>query len=184
MTELRFKTLLDTVSNAINERLPKLKGCERHGGRFDVAELQRLSAKVPAVYLSAMAAPMNDSKGNGQRRIGLQLTAFVVAGDQRGLKRNDAAMNIAETLLTLIPDNQWGMNGVGIPSRITAQNLYSGQLDKKKIALWGVSWRQQITIGTDVFLTEPGPVPESLYLGETPVHIDDYEQVAGGSDAA
>ena len=77
--------------------------------------------------------------------------------------------------------NNWGLGtGGGMAYQVTASNLYSGALDKTRSALWGISWRQDITIGEDMWAG--GVLPEALYAAIDPAtgadHLDDYEQLA------
>lgn len=172
---------LDGVCTVLKGRLPALKTCELHGGRFDVQELKRLGTHAPAIYLSAMAAPLNGELGDGRRILRMQLTAFVVAKDAPGLSRDRAALNLVEALLLMIPNNVWGLAGqCSFPQKISAQNLYSGALDKTRLALWGVSWQQGVFAGQSLW-PEDGVVPSKVYVGTEPEtgtpNKDSYEQL-------
>lgn len=182
--QVALSPFLTAIIARINERLPDLKTCELHGGRFNIEELKRLGRQAPAVFLSALAAPTNTAVGDGRRNITLQLTAFVLAAERPGLCRDVAALNLVEALLMMLPQQTWGLSAddvrCGFPDRVSAQNLYSGSLDKVRSALWGVSWRQSVYIGEDVWAG--GPVlAKALYVGIDPQtgepNKDDYEQL-------
>ncbi|WP_330925244.1 hypothetical protein [Candidatus Sororendozoicomonas aggregata] len=176
---------LDGVRATLKGRLPALKQCELHGGRFDASELKRLSAAAPAIYLSVMAAPsqtllFKEQGGEGRQRLTTQLTAFVVAKDAPGLPRDRAVLNLVEALLLMLPRNLWGLAGeCGFPDKISAQNLYSGTLDRARVALWGVSWQQPVFLGQA--MESEWVIPTELYSGIEPetgtVHKDDYERL-------
>lgn len=185
-TSLAFAPFLTAVIKGLNARLPHLKTCELHGGRFNVEELKRLGRQAPALFLSALAAPANTGVGDGRRQIALQLTAFVLASDQRGLPRDVAVLNLVEAVMMTLPQQTWGLPEsdtplrCGFPERISAQNLYSGSLDKVKSALWGVSWRQSVMVGNPAWETGAALAKE-LYVGIEPEtgapHKEDYEQL-------
>lgn len=173
--------LLNSVLATVKGALPRLKACEIHGGRFDVAELKRMATQAPGVYLAVLGLPNNQATGDSRRTITVQLTAFVVARDLPKISRDRAALHMVQTLMALIPQNNWGLGpGGGMAYQVTASNLYSGALDKTRSALWGISWRQDITIGEDMWAG--GVLPEALYAAIEPAtgadHINDYEQLA------
>lgn len=136
----------DGIVAAIKAAIPALKEVKSHAGRFDLAELQRLAAKAPAVrvaclgVLSAKATP-------GCVEITVSWAAFVIAKDQRGLKRDAAALALITAIMPTIPGNLWGLDNVDAPDKIRADNLYSGKLDQKGVALWGVRWQQDMQLG-------------------------------------
>lgn len=185
---LTLSTFVDQVVTTVASHLPELKGCARHGGRFTAEELRRLIRQAPAVYIALMNIPESSYQGDGRRTLQLQMTAFVVAADQPGLHRDQAAMNLTEALMLLLPEQSWGLNALlpanevacGLPTRIRAENLYSGSLDKTKTALWGVSWRQEVHAGTAIWSNE-GVLPAEVYVGVDPdigiPHKDDYTRV-------
>lgn len=173
--------LLTAVIETFNGALPKLKTCEVHGGRFDVSELKRMAAHAPGVYLAVIGVPGNKTGGDGRRTLTLQLTAFVVARDLPRVSRDLAALNMVQTLMGIIPENNWGIGkGGGMAYQVTATNLYSGALDKTRSALWGISWRQDITLGDDIW--SGGVLPDELYVGidpqTGPPNQDKYERLA------
>ena len=161
-------SFLEAVIAGFKARLPDLKACDLHGGRFDASELKRLSKTAPAIYLAALAVPGNTALGDGRRHVELQLTAFVVAKDLPGLTRDRAVLNLVESLMLLIPDNQWHLKGqCSMPKRLDARNLYSGTLDSTRTALWGVSWRQEVNLGDSIW-NESGELPKEVYVGIEP----------------
>lgn len=174
-------TFLKAVIAGFKGHLPDLKHCDLHGGRFDAQELKRLSKQAPAIYLAALAVPANTSSGDGRRHVELQLTAFVVAKDQPRLPRDQAVLNLVESLMLIIPDNLWALTGVcSFPKQINARNLYSGTLDSTRTALWGVSWRQAVNLGDNLW-DAAGVLPKEVYAGVDPEvgsdYKDDYEQL-------
>ncbi|MCW7554443.1 hypothetical protein NX722_17805 [Endozoicomonas gorgoniicola] len=127
-------SFLEAVIAGVKKRLPTLKACDLHCGRFDASELKQLGKKAPAIYLAALAVPGNMALGDGRHHVELQLTAFVVAKDLPGLPRDRAVLNLVESLMLLIPDSLWGLQGqCSTPQRLDAHNIWneSGVLPKE-----------------------------------------------------
>ncbi|MEX0732844.1 MAG: hypothetical protein WED00_05685 [Aquisalimonadaceae bacterium] len=140
-------TAREAITAGIKSALPELRTCETHGGRFDRGELQRLSRRAPAVFVAALGVPSVAETP----RAGLPLVgwaAFVIVSDTPQVSRDVIALDYAEALLRLINDNgkghRWGLDGAQKPERLAADNLYSGSLDKMRVAMWAVTWRQGI----------------------------------------
>lgn len=166
------------IAEKISERLPHLGECLSHPGRFNASEIKRLSARTPAVRVALLGvAPAKN--GNHQ----LNLAAFIVTADQRGLHRNDSALAIAASVVRRVRGTSWGSEWIGEASEPSAQNLYTSEIDKGGIALWAVSWSHEFRFGD----TEPEPcVLRELYIGVAPEvgieHEEKYTRVGGGDD--
>lgn len=116
-----------------------------HAGRFSVAELMKISAKAPAVLVSALA--MNNIKSwNGSVSATVSWAAFVVVKDTPTAPRDQVALLVIDKLKKIIPENQWGLTDEvqGDPREIRAQNLFSAEVDAKGMAMWALSWSQDI----------------------------------------
>lgn len=117
---------------------------EAHGGRFDRLELARYSKRAPAVLIAAMSMPRVEERPRSRPQV--QFAAFVVCRDAPSAPRDAQALTLAEALVRLVPRNQWGREDAESPANISAENLYSGEIDKLGIAMWAVSWRQTIAL--------------------------------------
>ena len=111
----------------------------------------------------------------------LQLAALTIVRDTPGLGRATAATAIVDRLILGIPRDRWGIAGIGAARNLRAENLYSGEIDKTGVAIWGVLWRQTLNLGGAEALD--CPVPSALYLGQSPdigpFRIGDYALIAG-----
>lgn len=172
--------VLEAIQAGVNAALPALKRCEVHGGRFDLKELRRVATKTPAVFVSLLAAPEIKVVVTGERDVTLSIAIYIITADKPRLPRNVSAINILQALLLLIPINDWGLKKINPPELITAQNLYSGDVDKHGIAMWAISFKQTVRLGKDIYL-EDGVIPTEIYWSESPdigvSHKDSYEQI-------
>lgn len=171
--------LQELVIAAIKERLPDLRACEPFSGRFTADSLKRFSTHVPAVLVSVLRTRDITQTDDETLSATLVLSAFIVAKDSAGLKRNVAALNIGETLLTLTTNNNWGGKGVGIPRGVNLFNLYDENARNNALAIYSVSWNQSIQLGVST-LNEDGTLPTALYISSPPLigegHEDDYTE--------
>ncbi len=171
---------LDAIAARMAQAFPALKTCEVHAGRFDADELARISARVPALFVSCLGIPKVTNAGTEQADADAALAVFVLLGSSPGLPRDVAARNVVEALVVLVQNERWGLSGCGETREIRAENLYGGKIDAQGVALWAVSWRQLLRLGASCF-DESGTVPSHLYLGIDPDigpdHVDDYLEV-------
>jgi hypothetical protein len=174
------------VAAGIRSRITGLRECSPHAGRFDLAELRRISSRTPAVYVAILGIPGIHEAPTGEKDLELAMGIYVVAGDRDGITRDVAAVNIVEALTLLIPGNHWGMSDVFAAGSVKASNLYSGDVDRRAVALWGISFRQTVRTGEDIW-GDNGTLPTDIYLGLAPDigtgHEDDYTLVAEADDA-
>jgi phage gp37-like protein len=133
----------EAIVAAVDAALPELRTCQSHGGRFDRGELQRLSRRAPAVLVAVLGIPGLDD-GAGAGRAAVRWGAYVLTRDTPAVRRDVAVLDYAEALMRLVRGNRWALGSAQRPRRIGADNLYSGELDKHGIALWAVTWEQEI----------------------------------------
>lgn len=171
---------LDAIVATIGAAFPALKTCEKHPGKFDADEIKRQAVRTPAIFVSCLGVADLSDPGTEQSDATLILAAFILTASVPGLTRDDAARNMAEALLIQVPRARWGLTGAGQAKSVRADNLYSGEIATKGVALWAVVWRQQVRMGTSIW-DGTGPVPTQLYLGIAPeiglAHVDDYVPV-------
>jgi len=141
---------IDDVRQAIVAALARALGpsvtVEAHGGRFDRAELARYSKRAPAVLVAAMGMPRVEERPRA--RPAVQFAAFVMCRDAPGAPRDTQALTLTEALVRLVPGNTWEQGNAQRPEQVSAENLYSGEIDRLGIAMWAVSWRQVINLST------------------------------------
>ncbi|WP_034765491.1 hypothetical protein [Chrysiogenes arsenatis] len=170
-----------TIVADVATRLPHLRECRPHPGRFDLAELRRLSATTPSVLVATLGMVAAEELSTGERGLELAMAAFVVTSDQRQLLKDVAALNIVEALALHLPFQRWGLPWAFPATAVQAENFYSGDVDRAAVAFWAVSWRQKVRLGTRWDDGPDGVLPTSLYVGFTPEigipHEDDYWQI-------
>lgn len=173
--------LRKAIADSIKSKLPDLRDCRPHAGRFDLVELRRVAAKTPAVFIACMGVNVSELRESGECDADLVMAAFVVTADAKGLPRDVSALNIVEFLLLYIPGKQWGLDGKAFKAReVQAQNMYSGEVDKTGAAMWAVLWRQKVRLGESVW-DETGILPSQVYFGIAPNigigHENDYWKI-------
>jgi hypothetical protein len=143
--------LRTAVITAIQTALPSLKEVKAHGGRFSLEELKAASARAPSVRVACLGFSDIASTEVGVKAQTVW-GAFVIAGDQAQAHRDALALTIVSALALLVPGNCWGLDATVDQARqVRADNLFSRDLDKNGVALWAVTWRQEVDIaGSDL----------------------------------
>lgn len=145
---------------------------EIHSGRFDADELQRLSVKVPAIFVAALSALPGVDTGDNTLQGDTVFSAYIITGGQQ---RDVRGWNMQEAVRVLLHNTASNISGVAKPKQITWANILSTQTTGKQIALNAVAWRQNILLGeqsTDVEMFTSGlpwpegVVPEAVYLSD------------------
>lgn len=132
-----------------------------HGGDIDLAELKVYARNTPALILALAGI-----KGMYQsERVAECMWALFVVCEDTGDGAGGVYGKIEQThdyvdalLRVLLAFGQrWGLSdrGVGPVTDVVARNLYSRKIDDRGVALWGLSWTQQIDLADDTDLTVP-----------------------------
>jgi len=174
--------LRQAIADSIKTKLPDLRDCRPHAGRFDVKELRRMATRTPAVLIACLGVSESVLRESGECDADLVMAAFVVTADVKGLPKDVSALNIIEFLMLYIPGKQWGLGGKVFQAReVQAQNMYSGEVDQAGVAMWAAIWRQKVRLGETVW-DEAGVLPTHIYFGIAPEigigHEDDYWEIA------
>jgi hypothetical protein len=127
-----------------------------HGGTFTEDELRRYAVRSPALLVSVSDVGNLSFLGStalGEVTIGI---ALVCGPGKKGQTAEGAALAALPLVLRTVTGNRWGLSGIdGPPKYLRAQNLYSAPLDAGGVALWGVSFRQDVELGAGL-LDEDG----------------------------
>lgn len=182
-------SLRAAVVAGLQAALPKLAGktvkVESHAGRFDAAELKRISAQAPAVFVAVLGlADLSESCGEVSATC--QILAIVVCKDAPSLPRDLAALGMMEASAKIVPGNDWNGAAEAAPEGLRCDNLFSATLDQAGVAMWGVAWRQRAIVArTAVTGSEEGLDWFLHYHMETelakgaPVAVDDVTLPSG-----
>lgn len=121
-----------------------------HSGRMTASDLKRLVIKGRSmVKVGLLGIASVDEKPTADD-FTLQWAAYVLTLDAAGMDRDTAAMIVASAIARLIPGNLWGREDLDDPDKIRADNLYSGTVESRGVALWAVTWRQVWTPVEDI----------------------------------
>ena len=151
ISDLRQK-IVDTIKGEFG-----LKTVKTHSGKFTTDSLRKLIAgKTPTVLIAALRVGSVNRVDNDQVETSIYFAAYVITTDKKAINKDESALNIVEALLSILPNNRWGVVGqdIGVPKSINAENLYSNDTDAKGVAIWTLSWQQTARLGVDLFDTE------------------------------
>lgn len=182
MSDTLLTDLPQTVCDQIEIRLPKLKTCEPHEGKFDLGELKKRGLAAPAVLVSVLGAKQDTTYADAAHSFLLKMSAYVLVRDGMGAKRDIAAGAICQILLGLVPDKDWDLEGIGLSRNVAMHCLVSGKVKDVAASLWAVTWDQPISF----FEPEELALGVEVYVSRAPeigvAHEDDYEQIGGQRD--
>lgn len=166
------------IAARIATHLPELRQCEGMAGRFDLAELQTVAVRAPAVLVARLGSSMPRPLAGPHYIYSLRMAAFVVTKDVPGLARDAAAAAICQALLQRIPDATWGIDGLGPAADVADQSLSGGAQKAKGVTIWAVTWTQPTTLEQ---LPPQAVIPVSLYVSQAPHigadHEGDYDLI-------
>ncbi|CUR45508.1 hypothetical protein BN2364_1067 [Alloalcanivorax xenomutans] len=143
-------SIQQAIVDGFKAALPALQTCERHGGRFDAGELNRISRRVPALFVASLN--IGDVR-SGHDGLSCDVTygAFLITKDQPGQSRDLVSLALLDAALKTVADNRWGLDAAEtLPANISASNLYGANIDRQAVAMWGITWRQRMNAGSDV----------------------------------
>lgn len=140
---------LNTITSGLKAALAgTVDDVEDHPGRFDEQEIRRYLSRNSAVRVAIEDVQRIDVRGDAVGVITLTAAAYVIAGHPDTHQRQQDALQAVSAVLETLPHHKFSDDCVPVaPDTISAQNLYSGQLDARNgIALWGISWQQRIKV--------------------------------------
>ncbi len=138
--------LLNAIETGIKEEFGSdIKSVELHGGRFSIDELKKVSRNAPAIYygLLKLVKPKEFTCNTDRDAM---LVASVITKDKPQLSRHISVIDISERLSDLIIDNNWGLDFVDQQDEVTVQNFYSNKISTIGVAIYGLSWTQQVRL--------------------------------------
>jgi len=134
------------IVDGLKAALPAGVSVEAHRGRFDsAAEVKKFALKAPAVLVSCIRLPVSDDS-NGQLMVPAAWAIFVITRDVPAMQRDAGALALVEAVQLVVNGNTWGSDITSAPTHIDGRNLYSGAIDALGVALWVVTFDQQLTI--------------------------------------
>jgi hypothetical protein len=115
-----------------------------HPGQFTPAELRVLARKRRAIRIALNGVPELSINGPGQFAATPSFSAAIICTDITGTSRQQAALDLVQDILVLLPHERWGTTYLGpvLPKSISAANLYNGDIDSQGLAVWTIQWQQ------------------------------------------
>jgi hypothetical protein len=153
---MSIASIVDTMAAALDLKLPELETCEQVGGRITLEELQDRSRKLPAGFVACMGTRDGEIVANKFKTRGLFLLVLAVQSRKEdGVLPQDKVRAVgrllSKALYKIAFAKDWGSDEVeSRPQKITSLNPYTQAANKNNVALWGITWEQ------DLSLSDPG----------------------------
>jgi hypothetical protein len=115
---------------------------QAYPGRMSVDDLKRLVVRGHStVCVGCLGVPRAEKTPVGDE-LETHWAVYVLALDSQGLSRDAAAMTLVTQVARMAINNTWGRDDLDTPEAIRGDNLYSGTLERRAVALWAVTFRQ------------------------------------------
>lgn len=179
----------EAIVDSIKLQLPSLRTCESHPGQFNEAEIRRVAAQAPAVFVAVLGVgKVNDTRHPAQAPVSFAI--YVIAKDQPGKTRDQISLRLTNALIDYITNNDWDSDSVvEDPENIKAANLFRAVIDKQGVAMWAISFTQviEITAGTSLsdlndFLLAVGESTDTDDQGEDITLIESQAELEGAGN--
>ncbi len=144
MSALTPSAIQDAIVAALTARYPTFT-VEAHGGLFTERELPFLLNKAPALLVACTrfsALHVHQDLDHWQASLGFAVYVFGL--DSSTVDRADQSVDTVFDLLKWLPQQRWGLSESRLidEATISADNLYTGQVNLLRVAVWGVTWTQ------------------------------------------
>lgn len=155
MIALSPMVLRTAIVAELKAKMPHVRSIEAHGGTFTEDELKRHAVNAPALRVAILGHGRAQNQNSGEWQIPVHVAVVVLAKDEAKeghgrIDRDEAASALATAVSLVVAGNRFDLSGVSRPSDVQAKNEYSGPIDKVGLALWQVTWTQDITLGETV----------------------------------
>ena len=150
--------IVDDMAAVIGSSLAEIKMSLLVGGRITIEEIRRREVKLPAAFTTCLGTRDGRLVGGKFRTRGLFIVVLAVESRAEvQLLKQDRARGInrlaGRALTTIAKAGAWGNAEVeGPPQNIASTNPYTGKADANNVALWGITWEQDLALAE-----EPGP---------------------------
>ena len=164
---MKLNNLLNAIRVGISSEVPELASCAICDGPLETSDLDGFKGTTPAVRIAALGATPIRETDAGQIDLPVSFIAYAMTEDTPGKPRNQAAMDLIETLVNRISGNRWNEEDAHPAEVLMARNHHDATAASQAVALWSVSWTQKVRIGTQDFQTE-FPKLSQLHVGMNP----------------
>lgn len=141
LTSLR-KAIADTISANVTD----FKLVREHGGTVNESEIKRIAIQTPAALVAVLGGPV---EREGGWPVGdVRFAVFVITVGTSTTDRKSDVVNLVEQVVGQVAANTWSASYTHLqaPQKIHMDNLYSGSIDSKGVALWAVTWTQRCEV--------------------------------------
>lgn len=160
MADGNMVSIRDSIIAWVKANVPDLAIVEKHGGKFDINEIQRILLNTPAVYVTIQSAQRcksphfntdpTDTIATGQILFDVEIACFVVTSDAQSVDADVSGLNIAEQLMITARLNTFG-NANSFPAHsFDLRNFWTVALDQEGMCIIGVRWLQPMLFGSSI----------------------------------
>jgi len=142
----------ENIKDAVETGVSSFKHVAVHGGRFTSDEIRRYAVKAPAALVACLGID-NIVDTMVDLVATMRWGIYVVTRGDSSTRRDSEALTLIQALAVLVKGNDFDESALVRPENLRAENIYSGGIDNKGIALWALTWTQDQSI-SDFDLSE------------------------------
>ncbi len=144
------QAIIEQLTEALPDGFPQeVRG---HRGQFNsLKEIQKIAVRKTTA-LVACRGFTNANADYGETVATVQWVIFVLTQEGRQ-PRDELAGAIVNNVLKLLPNNDWGV-AKSNPEKINGRNITSGDIDKAGMALWAITWQQDMPIDSQLSMAD------------------------------
>ncbi|MEE8058992.1 MAG: hypothetical protein V3T17_14325 [Pseudomonadales bacterium] len=187
-----INTLITNIVTHIKSDFPELVACEALAGYLETTTVDTLHANTPGLYIASVGSGEMAPVETGQRDITVQLVAYLILVNATdSLQREEDTQLLISNLLAYVGWNRWGLGNVhpamavesadvhgltndfqphvkdwrlGVSVLARAADIYGSDNPVSNLALWAITWEQQIRVGDDLYDDSGDTTPTHLYV--------------------
>lgn len=135
------------ICDQIKTNVPEVRDIAPHVGNFGIETLNRYSSIIPAVRVSFLGMRAVKRNNIGQMVGPVTMAVFVFDKDPLVGQVYGPALELGEKIADFIDMNQFGLDYAAAAIVKDIEPIYSEDLDEIGMALVGVTFEQEISIG-------------------------------------
>lgn len=143
---MSIRALRDSIVSTIETQFPAFNTVKSHGGRFDQQELMRYGLRSPAALVTVIGTRGKATSHAGQATATIQFACYIVAVGQSDNPKDSEVLDLVELITAAAVNNLWAYSDAQAPKDTRMDNLYTGTIDNKGVALWAVLWTQLVDL--------------------------------------
>lgn len=163
----RIVALRDAIMASIRTNIPEIEHVDWHDGAFDDADIEELSFRTPAAYVTILAVPADVHLMTGEMNADVRVFVNLVTSDEGKIEERGSdpeVWTLMERLATLANLNTFTCPFVAPANGVRFKRLRDPHLRRQGVAVGVVEWNSGVKIGRNTFVERNFPLGPNTTL--------------------